>query len=92
MQVANMHFLFKWLLIGKYFSQVPPVEVEFSDKPELTPLTLTHLQGPLIMVWALGIGAASMAWLAELSVGAIQNRKKRVTNVTFLPKLQCFIP
>ena len=54
-------------------------------------LTLTHLQGPLIMVWALGIGTASMAWLAELSVGAIQKSKKRVTNVSFLPKLQCFI-
>ena len=68
------------------------MEVEFSDKPELTPLTLTHLQGPLIMVWALGIGTASVAWLAELSVGAIQKSKKRVTNVSFLPKITMFHP
>ena len=56
-------------------SQVPPVEVEFSDKPELAPLTLTHVQGPLILVWGLGLCLASLAWLSELFVG---NKKEDV--------------
>ena len=64
---------------------MPPVEVEFSDKPEIAPLTLTHMTGPFGLVWGLGLGMATVAWLAELCMGMIQKRKDRVTKVTFIP-------
>ena len=52
------------------------MEVEFSDKPELAPLTLTEVQGPLILVWGLGMCFASLVWLAELFVGRNYNKKE----------------
>ena len=48
-----------------YSFQVPPVEVEFSDRPKLEPLTLTHIQGPLAL-HTLALGITILVWVAEL--------------------------
>ena len=53
---------------------MPPVNVELSDEPEIVPLTLTHLLGPLIL-HALILAFASCVWLAELLFGFIEERK-----------------
>ena len=50
------------------------MNVELSDVPEIVPLTLTHLLGPLIL-HALILALASFVWLAELFFGLIHGRK-----------------
>ena len=60
------------------------MEVEFSDKPELSQLTVNHLQGPLGL-HALILALATFVWLAELCLTAIKNRMNLVTEITYTP-------
>ena len=60
---------------------MPPVEVEFSDKPEWTQLTVIHLQGPL-RLHALLLILATLVWFAELCVGALDKRNNLVIEIT----------
>ena len=53
------------------------MEVEFSDKPEWTQLTVIHLQGPLGL-HALLLFLATLVWFAELFVGALDKRNNLV--------------
>ena len=55
--------------------QVPPVTVEISDVPEIAPLTLTHLFGPMVL-HALILALATLVWLAELCYRIGQKRKR----------------
>ena len=56
------------------------MEVEFSDKPEWTQLTVIHLQGPLGL-HALILILATFVWLAELCLGTVHERKNMVTKI-----------
>ena len=69
------------LMIRIDISQAPPVEVDFSDTPELEPLTLLPLQGPLTL-HALILVLASLAWLAELFACLRQERDDRVVSIS----------
>ena len=53
------------------------MEVDFSDLPELEPLTLLPLQGPLAL-HALILILATLVWFAELCMGTLRERKKLV--------------
>ena len=52
---------FKYLQVGQ-------VEVEFSDKPELAPFTVTHLVS-LLFINGLFLAIAIVVWLGELWLG-----------------------
>ena len=57
-----------------HFVQVPPVKIEHSDKPEIAPLTLTHMLGPMVLhVLILALG--TLVWLTELCVCSVQQKK-----------------
>ena len=49
------------------------MEVELSDEPELTPLSLTHVFGP-IALHVLILALATLVWLGELCFGFVQSR------------------
>ena len=49
------------------------MEVEFSDNPELGPLTVVHLMS-LFFIHGLFLAIATLVWLGELLFGFIQKR------------------
>ena len=49
------------------------MEVELSDEPELAPLTLTHVFGPVVL-HVLLLALACLVWLGELCLGFGQRR------------------
>ena len=59
--------------------QVPPVKIAFSDKPELVPLTVTHLLGPLLLL-ALILLLAIFVWMTELCIGFVQQKKQNLVS------------
>ena len=66
---------------------MPPVEVEFSDKPEWTQLTVIHMQGPLGL-HAFILVLATLVWLAELCMAAVLESKNMVTEINHTELLQ----
>ena len=60
---------------------MPPVEVEYSDKPEWGPLTVSHLHSQLL-VHGLLLSIAIVVWVGELCVGGVPKRKNPVNDVT----------
>ena len=67
--------------VTKYSAQVPSVEVEFSDRPKIEKLTITHLLGP-ILLHCLIMALATFVWLGEMFFGYFQKRKNRVTELS----------
>ena len=68
--------VFPWASLNyviSFSTQVPPVEVELSDEPELAPLTLTHVFGPVVL-HVLILALASLVWMGELCLGFGQRR------------------
>ena len=63
------------------------MEVEFSDKPEWTQLTVIHLQGPLGL-HALILVLATFVRLAELCLAAVHERKNMVAKINHTEWLQ----
>ena len=53
---------------------MPPLTVEHSDAPEIAPLTLEHLAGPMAL-HALILVLATLVWLAELCCGIGQKKR-----------------
>ena len=63
-------------LQSNFSFQIDPVPVKVSsDVPEIAPLTLTHLAGPLAL-HALILALATLVWLAELCYVIWQKRKR----------------
>ena len=71
-------FLFCHILL---LLQLPFLEVEFSDKPKLEPLTLDHVQGPLALL-ASALIAATLVWLAEMGSGRLINKRQEIARRT----------
>ena len=64
------------------FFQVSDVTVKLSDELELVPLTLSHVQGPLVL-HVLILGLATLVWLAELCIDIWQRmRRNRLSKIT----------
>ena len=53
---------------------MPPLTVEHSDVPEIAPLNLEHLAGPMAL-HALVLALATLVWLAELCCGIWQKKR-----------------
>ena len=56
------------------------MEVEFSDHPELEPLTLIPLQGPLGL-HTLILVLATLVWFVEVGFGTLQEKKNQITHM-----------
>ena len=74
--------LIEWLkiycIIFKYL-QVGQVEVEFSDKPEWAPFTVTHLMS-LLFINGVFLAIAVVVWLGELWLGFAKKRMNHTQN------------
>ena len=53
---------------------MPPLTVEHSDAPEIAPLTLEHLVGPMAL-HGLILALATLVWLVELCCGIGQKKR-----------------
>ena len=50
------------------------MKIEHSDKPEIAPLTLAHMLGPMVL-HALILALGTLVWLTELCFGSVQQKK-----------------
>ena len=66
--------LYKVILL----TQLPPVEVEFSDKPESGPLTISHLLSQFVLHTFL-LALCTLVWVGEICAGALQKWKIQAT-------------
>ena len=75
----NTHVKISNLLI-----QLPYLEVQYSERPELEPLTLNHMQGPLALL-AFALVVAAVTFLVEIG-GRLLNdsgrKRQKITEMT----------
>ena len=69
------------------FTQIPPVEVEFSELPSIDPLTLEHMLG-VYLIYSVLIVLSILAWLTEVCVNSVQRRKEGVGKIGRIENIQ----
>ena len=60
--------------------QLTTLHIEFSDEPKVEVLRFEHVKGP-VLLHGLVLALATFAWLMELCIAAVKNRKKRLAEI-----------